>query len=92
MTNKQRKYIALVVFFYCNPAQLTLNIWISMGLTKEHFNSFIGNLIMSGKVVYVFEEGINVEASIKMCQCHMIQYSSKQLAQVISNDYDELSK
>lgn len=54
-----------------------------MGLTKEHFSSFIGNLIMSGKVVYVFEEGINVEGSIKMCQCHMIQYSSKQLAQVI---------
>lgn len=55
-----------------------------MGLTKEQFNSFIGSLTMSiGKVVYVFEEGNNVEAPIKMCQCHMIKYSSKQLAQVI---------
>lgn len=55
-----------------------------MGLTKEHFDSFIGSLfIMSGKVAYVIEEGNNVEAPIKMCQCHMTKYSSKQLAQVI---------
>lgn len=52
-----------------------------MGLTKEHFDSC---LIMSGIVVYVFQEGNNVKAPIKMCQCHMITYSSKQLAQVIT--------